>query len=146
MDEMNEMRKSIDQLIDEAMEHLLDFRPGTKEYNECVSSLERLTELKSKIERRENETEIEYRKLLLEERKVENEEINFERKRKDEANRDTKELIMKAIGHGIQITAIVLPLAIYGKMYYDGLDFEKTGDYVSSTFVKNLIGKVFFKK
>lgn len=53
----------------------------------------------------------------------------------------TIDTVLKCLGIGVNVIGVVLPLAAYGVMFQQGLDFEKNGCFTSGMF-RNLLGKI----
>lgn len=131
------MEKDCKELLEERLvtefEGLKTIEPGTAKHEQAVDNLVKLYKLKIEEDKAVNNEKLEMRRL-------DNEEVNFEHSRVDDAEKEKKHRVMQYIGYGLQGLGIVVPLIAYGKWYRDGLEFEKTGT-VTSSFLKNLIGK-----
>lgn len=129
MDLTEKMSMEIDRRLDE----LSSLELGSNEYSKAVSNVVMLYDAHNKevhnnadywdrIEARDKQAEAQ-----VEARKNETDERRNER----------------LIKYGIEVLGILVPPIAYAFLFRDGLRFEKEG-VVSSTFVRNLIGKAKF--
>lgn len=109
------VNKRIDDEIKNLFERLSQLDEESDEYRTILGSIQKLTELKLKVESKDEELFIKTERDRLENRR-------------------------QYIKLGIEAAGVVLPLVFYGVWMSKGLKFEETGTFTSTTF-KNLINK-----
>lgn len=149
---MTKIAEVLDQEIQRQIEEIAKMQPGSKDHTEAQEALTKLykarvdhykTELdydekcsQHDVEKAQNEE-----KLVLEngKLKIERERLNHD---KHELKVQTREgWISLGIHTFLDVVTAALPLVFYGAWLKEGLKFEETGSFTSSTF-RNLIGKL----
>ena len=122
----------LEERIIELFKKLKTLTPGTDEYKKVEASLNMLYELKIKEDRNSNE-------IRLEEQKIANDEFYHDEQRKDAFRKEKKDEIFKWIGVGTTAISGIATFAFNWIWHSVGLEFEKTGSFVSKVpqFVKN---------
>lgn len=107
--------KMLNDEIESKLEELNELEIGSDEYSTAVDDLETLYKLS-----------------------LENEKMNNDKNCKDK--QFINQNITDFIKIGVEVAGIILPLVFYNKWMEEGLKFEETGAFTSSTF-KGLIQK-----
>lgn len=149
---MTEIAEVLDQEIQRQIEEISRMQLGSEDHTKAQEALTKLykvrvdqykTELDydEKCDRDETEKAQNEKKLALDERKLDIEQARLDHD-KHELKVQTREgWISTAVHTALDIATAVLPLVFYGAWLKEGLEFEKTGSFTSSTF-RNFIGKL----
>lgn len=131
---MNEIKEQLESEIASELEVISKLEPGGEQHTKAAETLDKLYKLSlqhekteaedcEKLLRREQDREIEEKKIEIEQKKLELEE----KKQKSEKRG-------KYVDWALKGAAIVLPLAFYGHYLGVGMKFEETGTFTSQTF------------
>lgn len=149
---MVKIAEVLDQEIQRQIEEISKMPPGSKDHTEAQETLTKL--YKARVDHYKTELDYDEKCCRNEAEKAQNEErlalekekLDIERERlnhdKHELKVQTREgWINTAVHTLLDVAATVLPLVFYGVWLKEGLTFEETGSFTSSTF-RNFIGKL----
>lgn len=149
---MVEIAEVLDQEIQRQIKEISKMQPGSKDHMEAQEMLTKLykarvdhykTELDydEKCGRDEAEKAQNEKRLTLEERKLDIEQERLDHDKHELTVQTRDGWIGTAIHTALDIATAVLPLVFYGAWLQEGMKFEETGSFTSSTF-RNFIGKL----
>ena len=127
------------------LENLNETEAGSDEYLGILKDLEplyklRLEEIKMMNARTDNdgrrdlESSIRFKELEIKEEQLTHEIESCDIERRTKNRQSNIQTIKDCAKMGIEIAGIVLPLMFYASWMQQGLEFEKTGSFTSSTF------------
>lgn len=149
--------KTKEELLEEELKRQLQYLSevpvGTNESKAIIDDLVELskinaeqTKLKLEAEKIRNEKELEEMKSARDDEKLRFEEAQREDELIEESKKRRGDHLWQAIGIGASIAVAVIGNVFMGKQLGTVLKFEQTGEYVSSSAGRALIGTIFRKK
>lgn len=135
--------------LEETLWNLIEYTntldKSSEEYAHCVSNIVKMydtwvrgcregMEYNDRQAQREHDSETRDKQMTLEK--------EIAQLRLEEEKRQHKVNIIKDVALGA--AGLIVPLAVYTALFNKGLKFEQTGTFTSSTFGRNLFGKIKF--
>ncbi len=134
---IEKLESEVLRLVDE----LATLETESKEYNDTIKTINSLYDTLNK----EKELMLSEYKVDVEAKRVDNDKLakDTEADIQRETLKDSK--LWNGVKTGVEIGAIVLPLASFALHFREGLKFEETGT-ITSGFVRGLVNKMKFTK
>lgn len=149
--------KSNNELLEEEIQRQLNYLKsapvGSEEAKAIIDDLVELskisaeqTKLKLEAEKNQNEKDLNESKLKQAEEQHADEQAREEISRKEEKKARVWDRVLQGVSIGVPIAVAVIGQVFTNKQLGVLLKFEQTGEYVTSSAGKSLIGSLFRKK